>query len=538
MSQTSATVARQTLKIPKPPPAGTWDPARRNDRATAYADVKKVVGDLVDRFGYPIAFQDSESWTPLHRACFTKDRTTLRYAVHNAYENAICSLGWTPLFWAAFRDDAGAAQMLLSCGSGHMVRDTNGWTALQWAVTMRSITVVSVLLQHHQRCLQRYAEPPQDLMRGLSVQLATRYMRQKNSLQETDIFKDLAPTFPPVNFGQGHIKYLGDIVRAAYIGTFSTLAGVDRLWPSGHFDLVAENVWRTVSGSKYGFDLCHFLRAMPNPLPDAQFLLKLLLAAIRDDNLLAVRVILELGADVNGRLRGQDCPTPLFAAALRRDPSFVKILLAHGADPAAQDHTRQRPLQLAVVNGFVETATALINGGADVNARFSEDLALNGHGQGWSRSPSERTAAEKKPLMLACGLQASEAERTLAPDMVHKLLLHGADVSIRDIGGMTALHYAARSRILDLILLVIAYDADRNARDRFGSNAIHHFCLGNKPVEGCVLPSDAEAARRKCVSSSFLKNVVPPLSANLSSRHAAQRACGHPCPSPSTAETG
>src|SRR5690349_20596875 len=66
----------------------------------------------------------------------------------------------------------------------------------------------------------------------------------------------------------------------------------------------------------------------------------------------AVRLLLERGADPN-RVAGPNAPTPLLLAAGDADPTFVKLLLAHGADPGVEDKSGVTPLVRAVSAGTI-----------------------------------------------------------------------------------------------------------------------------------------------------------------------------------------
>src|SRR2546423_13982749 len=61
----------------------------------------------------------------------------------------------------------------------------------------------------------------------------------------------------------------------------------------------------------------------------------------------AVRLLLDRGADPN-RIPGPNSPAPLLLAAGDTDPTFVNLLLAHGADPAVGDKSGVTPLAPAV----------------------------------------------------------------------------------------------------------------------------------------------------------------------------------------------
>jgi hypothetical protein len=92
----------------------------------------------------------------------------------------------------------------------------------------------------------------------------------------------------------------------------------------------------------------------------------------------AVRLLLERGADPN-RVAGPKSPAPLLLAAGDTDPAFVKLLLAHGADPAVEDERGFTPLARAVSAGTIHGPDRPMFGGCrveTVRALLAHDPAL------------------------------------------------------------------------------------------------------------------------------------------------------------------
>jgi uncharacterized protein len=117
-----------------------------------------------------------------------------------------------------------------------------------------------------------------------------------------------------------------------------------------------------------------------------------------------VRLLLRLGADPNQRLRwaGVDW-TPLAVALSRRDSSAVEALLASGADP---------------------------------NARWCVGVRWRGP-RPWTPEAGCEISTGTSPLMFA----ASTGDR----ELLGLLLSHGANETLRDWKGRTALDYATKS---------------------------------------------------------------------------------------------
>lgn len=103
------------------------------------------------------------------------------------------------------------------------------------------------------------------------------------------------------------------------------------------------------------------------------------------------------------------------------------------------------PLGLAVFFRHPETANALLNAGADVNAQA-------------------RNAMKVRPIHAA-----SAAAQT---DVARSLIERGADVNARQQGGFTPLHEAAASGKLELARLFLDHGADLNAKTDDGKTAL------------------------------------------------------------------
>jgi len=78
-----------------------------------------------------------------------------------------------------------------------------------------------------------------------------------------------------------------------------------------------------------------------------------------------VRLLLDRGADVN-RGAAPGSLAPLFLAAGDTDPTILKLLLAHGADPTVEDETGATPLTRAVSAGTLHGPDRPMFGGCRV----------------------------------------------------------------------------------------------------------------------------------------------------------------------------
>jgi ankyrin repeat protein len=93
----------------------------------------------------------------------------------------------------------------------------------------------------------------------------------------------------------------------------------------------------------------------------------------------AVRLLLDRGANPN-RIGSPNAPAPLLLAAGDTDPTFVNLLLAHGADPAIEDESGVTPLSRAVSAGTINGPDRPMFGGCRVDtvrALLTHDPALH-----------------------------------------------------------------------------------------------------------------------------------------------------------------
>ena len=188
----------------------------------------------------------------------------------------------------------------------------------------------------------------------------------------------------------------------------------------------------------------------------------LFVASADGRNYEVVKVLLEHGADPNGR-GGVFRETPLFAAAGSTGTAeIVRLLLENGADPNAEDDRGFTPLMQAATDGFdVEVVKSLLGKGADVN----------------HRSPTGETA-----LLQAAGCfkdsyevdDDKERVRRLAEekehyDVVRLLLDAGADVNVQcKEYGRTPLFYAEWEGAPSIARLLLERGADPSLPDKWG----------------------------------------------------------------------
>ena len=162
--------------------------------------------------------------------------------------------------------------------------------------------------------------------------------------------------------------------------------------------------------------------------------------AVLSNQTKAVKKYLKQGASVNYREDNRGW-TPLLFAVEAEHYEMVKILVDGGADiNMASTKNQVSPLQRAAAKGNLDIIKLLIKGGADLD--------------------HQDTKLRSTPLMWAC-VHGQEAAARL-------LLDHGALINVRGNRGESALFLAVSAQQVNLVELLISYDAITDRPDIYG----------------------------------------------------------------------
>ena len=155
-------------------------------------------------------------------------------------------------------------------------------------------------------------------------------------------------------------------------------------------------------------------------------------AAVNFGHAKILSLLIERGADIEGRSRSIYSGTLLNRAAWNRRLDVGQFLLDHGANIDCRDNSCCTPLIYTVLRDDVEFSRMLLERGAAVDAS----------GGSQDRTSLHRAIAWKMP------------------QLVQLLLEHGADVNVRDENGITPCELASSCGSQEIVELMSAYGAE------------------------------------------------------------------------------
>jgi ankyrin repeat protein len=252
----------------------------------------------------------------------------------------------------------------------------------------------------------------------------------------------------------------------------------------------------------------------------------LLMDAVRDQNVAAVKLLLQHGANVKARTDSFD--SALQIAAEMGDLEIAKLLLAKGADPAFPAKGKS-PLHEAALHGHTEVAKLLLATGLRhdifsavalgeidlVRRGLSADPSRALRSDGADRTPMDYAAAngqlEIAKLLLDNGAPVVRDKRSRLDTPLHRaiarqdvamaeLLLAAGSLPNTSVGrggeypeSQPALHAAVGQKNLELVKLLLAYKADLEARDTYSQTALHDAAAsGQAEIAAALIKAGAD----------------------------------------------
>ena len=394
----------------------------------------------------------ADGTTPLHHAVRDDDVEAVRKLLRAGADPKVSNrYGVTPLSLAATNGDASMIELLLKAGADPNAALPGGQTVLMTAARTGNPDVIRILIEH-----------------GASVDARERSYGETALMwaaaeNHPDAAKVLIEHGADVNARSNPLEYSKDRFG---------LEGVMTILPHGHW----------------------------TPL----------MYAARQGSLGAARVLAEAHADLN--LTDPDSTTALVLAIINAHYDTAVMLLDKGADPNVADSVGMAALYAAVdmntlgeVYGrpsrtFSDEAKALdviqslLRHGAKVNMPLKNAALYRAH------TPGDGNLGEgTTPLM--------RASRNADVDAMRVLLANGADPTMREKNGTTALmlaaglghglgvfakEYATEPAMLEAVKLLVAQHVDINAADDKGETALHFAALASDPVVKFLAESGAD----------------------------------------------
>jgi len=196
------------------------------------------------------------------------------------------------------------------------------------------------------------------------------------------------------------------------------------------------------------------------------------LAVYKKANQDQIRFLLDSGADINARNKGGE--SPLYMAVRQNNKAAGELLLAYGADVFSVNTANYSPLRLALTAGgevqewfltsqIIKAADSVGN----TPLHFAAEWRLNGSAgvileKG---APVNRQNANGETALFSA-VKSDNAE------LIKLLLKNGADQSLRDYLGNTALHTCVRWEA-EKAASALLTSADVNAKNLSGKTALH-----------------------------------------------------------------
>jgi lysophospholipase len=214
-------------------------------------------------------------------------------------------------------------------------------------------------------------------------------------------------------------------------------------------------------------------------------------------------VAASLGANSTGdkkAIAAAIAPTLLCSAAGNGDLKLVEELLASGISANVHDYDRRTPLHLACAENKLETAESLLRSGARIN-----------DADRWGHTPLQEAFSNlldsKLPQMLIrngatmgstdiSGMLCRAAHRN---DSKFFELIGpcGIDLSVGDYDGRTALHLAASEGHIESVQVLLQFEANLTARDRWGNTPHDDAVRGGHEAVAALLPAPGSPSPNK-----------------------------------------
>jgi ankyrin repeat protein len=222
------------------------------------------------------------------------------------------------------------------------------------------------------------------------------------------------------------------------------------------------------------------------PLSARQILEQELFQAIVRGKADRIVALVQTGAEVNAAdALGE---TALMNAAKFGQVESVKALLQSGADPNAKHGSGLTALAIAALDGHPKVFASLVEAGADIKVQGGAALLA------LAQYPRDELTPSGSVVAMAGDDAAAPSSLV---DTAQALIEAGADVNATDAIGRPVLHLAAGSGKRDLVRLLLEAGVNPDAKDKEGHTALAEAISKDKPEAIQVLLEAGASANAK-----------------------------------------
>ncbi len=189
-----------------------------------------------------------------------------------------------------------------------------------------------------------------------------------------------------------------------------------------------------------------------------------------------------------------------FAAAQARDLQAVNAFIDAGINANAQDGDGRTALISAAARGELDVVNTLVSRGVDINVKDKNGYTALSHAIDAMHDEVEEALLNRPDLDPNCrGKNNRPALMAYVwrdnKDRVEKLLARGADVTIQDADGDTALHGAAQTGNVEIMRVLLDKGANANAKNKQGGTPLMWTAVyGNDDAARLLLSRGADAS--------------------------------------------